>query len=135
MRKNKSITKYTADWLARAEEDIQAAEILLKENGSPNSICFHSQQAGEKYFKVFLAFQEKNIRKIHDLRALLTLCGEIDESFNKLKPETDFLNKFYIETRYPGDYSEFTLKEAREALGAAQKIKEFVMSKIKSEHE
>jgi len=135
MGKNKPITKYTAAWLARAEEDIQVMEILLKEGGLPNSICFHAQQSGEKYFKAFLAFQGKNIRKVHDLAALLTFCEEINISFDILKAEVDFLDKFYIETRYPGDYHEFTLKEAKEASEAAQKIKEFVVDKIKSEHE
>jgi len=119
MGKNKPITKYTAAWLARAEEDIQVMEILLKEGGLPNSICFHAQQSGEKYFKAFLAFQGKNIRKVHDLAAFLTFCEEIDISFDILKAEVDILDKFYIETRYPGDYPEFTLKEAEEASEAA----------------
>jgi len=60
---NKSITKYIADWLNRAAEDIRAAEVLLKEGGLPNSACFHCQQAGEKYFKALLAFHGKNVRK------------------------------------------------------------------------
>lgn len=131
MGENKPITKYTADWLARANEDVQVAEILLKEDGLPNSVCFHAQQAAEKYLKSFLAFQEKNIRKVHDLVAILTFCEEIDASFDSLREEVDFLNKFYIETRYPGDYSDFTLKDAKEASEVVHKIKEFVMSKIK----
>lgn len=131
MVNNKSITKYAADWLARAAEDIQMAEILLKEGGFPNGICFHSQQAGEKYFKAYLAFQEKNVRKIHDLGALLTFCREIDESFDELKSEADFLDRFYIETRYPGDIPSFSLDEAKKALEFAICIKKFVLQKIK----
>jgi HEPN domain-containing protein len=132
MKGNKQITKYVTDWLARANEDISAAEILLKESGLVNSICFHCQQAGEKYFKAYLAFQERNVRKIHDLGALLNLCEEIDKSFGDLRPETDFLGKFYTETRYPGDYPEFTPEEAQQALKAAVKIKEFVLEKIEA---
>lgn len=133
MKKGKSVTKYVADWLARAAEDIQVAEILLKGGSLPNSICFHAQQAGEKYFKAFLAFQGKNVRKVHDLNALLTLCLDIDASFNELKSEADSLDKFYTETRYPGNYPEFTFKEAENALQAAIRIKGFVLSKIKNE--
>ncbi|MEK9183556.1 MAG: HEPN domain-containing protein, partial [Patescibacteria group bacterium] len=91
---------------------------------------FHT---GEKYFKAFLAFQGKNVRKVHDLNALLTLCLDIDASFNELKSEADSLDKFYTETRYPGNYPEFTFKEAENALQAAIRIKGFVLSKIKNE--
>ena len=42
----------------------------------------------------------------------------------------DVLNVYYIETRYPGDYPDFTLKEAKEAKEAADKIKGFVFNKI-----
>lgn len=130
MPKNKSMTNYVADWLKRAEEDVQAAEILLQEKGLPNTVCFHSHQAVEKYLKAFLAFQEKHIRKIHDLEVLLNLCVEIDASFNDLRKDTFYLSKFYIETRYPGDYPTFSIKEARGAVEAAVKIKDFVLAKM-----
>jgi HEPN domain-containing protein len=52
---------------------------------------------------------EKNIRDIHN--------------------DLVVLNRYYIETRYPGDYPEFTADEAREAFGAALRIKEFVSGK------
>lgn len=132
MTEFKPITKYVADWISRADEDIKVAEILLEEKSVPNSVCFHCQQAGEKYFKAFLAFQEKNVRKIHDLNALLILCEEIDKSFDGLKSETDYLNKFYVETRYPGDYPEFSWQDAKEAFDATLRIKEFILEKIKS---
>jgi HEPN domain-containing protein len=130
MKGNKQITKYAKDWLARADEDIKAAEILLKDRSLPNSVCFHCQQAGEKYFKAYLAFQERNVRKVHDLSALLNLCEEMDKSFDDLQSEADFLDKFYVETRYPGDYPEFTWQEAERSCEAAKKIKQFVLSKI-----
>lgn len=50
------MTKYVADWLARADEDLRSAELLLQKDGPPNAICFHAQQAAEKLLKGFLAF-------------------------------------------------------------------------------
>lgn len=70
---NHKITTYVADWLKRADEDTQVAEVLLTAGGLPNSVCFHSQQAAEKYFKAFLAFQEKHIRKVHDLGVIMVV--------------------------------------------------------------
>ena len=69
-----ALTNYVRQWLGRADEDIQTAEILLREETSANIICFHSQQAGEKFLKGFLAFHEKHIRKIHDMSAILAEC-------------------------------------------------------------
>ena len=123
-------TKYVHDWFERGDEDLKAAEILITENGSPNPVCFHSQQAGEKYLKGFLAHQEKHVRKVHDLQLLLEFCIRLDFSFEALKVNAVFLNKFYVETRYPGDYPEFTPSEARQAFEAAKSIKEFVLEKI-----
>ena len=127
-----SITKYVHDWFERADEDLKVAEILMKETGNPNPVCFHSQQAAEKYLKGFLAYHEKHIRKVHDLKALLAFCIQIDSSFEALDTPAAFLDQFYIETRYPGDIPEFTLTEARKAYEAAKFVKEFILGKIKA---
>jgi HEPN domain-containing protein len=128
---DKIITKYVRDWFARGDDDIRAAEILLKEQGAPNTICFHAQQAAEKYLKGFIAYHEKHVRKIHDLSALVSICIDIDKRFELLKEDAQFLSQFYTESRYPDDYIEFQREDAEEAFGAAQRIKEFVLEKIK----
>ncbi len=44
--------------------------------------------------------------------------------------------KLYIEARYPGDFPEgFSWRDAQEAFDAAMRVKDFVLSKITSEHE
>ena len=53
---NTTITKYVRYWFERGNDDLRACEILMKENGTPNTICFHAQQAAEKYLKGFLAY-------------------------------------------------------------------------------
>lgn len=128
----KIITKYVHDWFARGDDDIYAAEILLKEQVTPNTICFHLQQATEKYLKGFIAHHEKHVRKIHDLNVLLTICIDINRHFESLKKDAQFLSQFYTESRYPDDYVEFKRKDAEDALESAKKIKEFVLEKIKN---
>ena len=68
---NQEITKYVADWFARADEDLDVARLILNEERPYNPACFHEQQAAEKYLKGFLAHHEKHVRKIHDLNALV----------------------------------------------------------------
>ncbi len=40
------------------------------------------------------------------------------------------LNRYYIETRYPGDYPAFSMEEAAEALAAARRVKGFIVSRV-----
>ena len=82
-----NVTKYVADWLARASEDLDVVALLLREQGSANTACFHAQQAAEKLLKGFLAHHERHVRKVHDLKVLLTACAEIDHSCEQLRDD------------------------------------------------
>jgi HEPN domain-containing protein len=127
------ITNYVKNWLARADEDMGTIRLLLKEkDASLNPICFHAQQAGEKYLKGFLACHDMHVRKIHDLEVLMKDCENVDKSFVELTPQAKILNKFYTEARYPDDYVEFSTQDAQDGYKAAKEIRDFVMTKIQS---
>ncbi|KKU73945.1 MAG: HEPN domain protein [Parcubacteria group bacterium GW2011_GWA2_47_26] len=68
-------TKYVMQWLERANDDLDSADVLAREGGSLSIICFLAQQAAEKCLKAFLAFSEQHVRKIHDLEELVLLCA------------------------------------------------------------
>ena len=118
------------DWQTKANDDFRAMEVMLKEGGLPNPICFHAQQGAEKYLKGFLVFHFKKFSKTHSLIHLLDGCKKIDQEFQQLEEEVLFLDTFYIETRYPGDYPSFSMKDGREAYQAALRVKDFVLGKI-----
>ncbi len=130
---NQAVTKYVADWFARADEDLDVAQLILEKERPYNPACFHEQQAAEKYLKGFLAYHSKHARKIHDLDALLQSCIKIDQSFEIFRDNTQYLTRFYIESRYPDDYVEFTREDAERGLEAAIRIKDFVLEKIESQ--
>jgi HEPN domain-containing protein len=127
------ITEYVKSWFQRADDDLKLIEIVFKEreNFLPNPLCFHAQQAAEKYFKGFLAYHDLHTRKIHDLEVLVADCVKVDKLFEELREPARFLNQFYLESRYPDDYVRFSVEDAKEAYKAALKIKEFVLEKIK----
>jgi len=126
------LTDYVKSWFMRADEDLALIEVLLKEESFfPNPICFHAEQAAEKYLKGFLAHHEMHVRKVHDLEILVEDCKKVDQSFEEVLDDARFLNQFYIESRYPDDYTEFSSEDAKEAYVVAKKIKEFVLGKIK----
>lgn len=118
------------EWIKRADEDEKIAEVLWKEKIA-GGICFHSQQMAEKLLKAFLVFKQGEFPKVHQLDILLKLCIDKEPHFEEYKTEAILLSDYYTETRYPGDYTEFTLQEAEKALHAAQRIKTFVLKKLK----
>ncbi len=102
------------EWLEKADEDFRFAETNLR-GGTEfyAQICFHFQQAAEKYLKAFI------IDKVHDLVHLLKTCGGFEEAFTALKEDCITLNSAYIETRYPvhwpTGYTQETTEQARTA--------------------
>lgn len=118
------------NWLGKAEEDELSIQAILKGGGAFSTACFLSQQMTEKYLKGFLVFSGRSFPKIHDLLELETLLLENLPDVVSLHEELKHLNRYYIETRYPGDYPEITSDEAQKALGAAQRIKDFVLQAI-----
>ncbi|MFH1098906.1 MAG: HEPN domain-containing protein [Candidatus Uhrbacteria bacterium] len=125
-------TPFVADWFKRANEDIGAAALMLDEGSFPNPICFHAQQSVEKALKGYLAANEVRPEKTHDLLELLTACANFDTSFNSLRDDAQYLKRFYIEARYPGDFPSYTLGEAQKAYDAAKRIHSFVENRLGS---
>lgn len=67
---------YIRNWLFRANEDIDVIESLSSTNIEfyTSTICFHSQQAVEKYLKAFLIYNDIDFPKTHDLDYLILEC-------------------------------------------------------------
>jgi len=122
--------KFAKEWILKAQNDLKTAEILYKENGPTDSLCFHCHQTVEKMFKGFLVFKKGKFPKTHDLIHLLNLSREIDKSFGDLTEETSFLNRYYIETRYPSEVVVYLREECKKALKNTNKLFQFIIDKI-----
>mgnify|MGYP001588636698 CR=1 FL=1 len=74
------------EWLAKADEDFEFARTNFEE-GKPffAQICFHFQQAAEKYLKSFIIAHELEFLKIHDLPLLPKICLSTDLSLEQLR--------------------------------------------------
>lgn len=127
-----TLTPYAAEWFARADEDLRALTLMLEEGSLPNTICFHAQQASEKALKGYLAANEQHVRKTHALDELVAACAKIDDAFELVRADAMYLNDFYTEARYPGDFPSFTMEQARKAHDAAQRIVRFVRERIEA---
>lgn len=123
-------SKFYMDWLKKAEEDELMGNLAITENGPASAGCFHFQQMAEKLLKALLIYSGKEFPKIHDLVGLGKLIEPLHADIKSLTDELKTLSQFYVETRYPGDYPEFTLTETKQAQAAAMKVKKFVSQKI-----
>ncbi len=105
------------EWLERADEDFGFAESNLRDGSEYyGQICFHFQQAAEKYLKAYIIGKGLEFDKVHDLVHLLKTCSAFEPAFTALKEDCIFLNTAYIETRYPvhwpTDYSKETAEQS-----------------------
>lgn len=123
------------DWMTLAETDLQGAKNLL-EDGIANLSCFLSQQAIEKCLKAIIASSGNELPKTHDLPFLYKQAFIVEPQLSSFKEEVNFLNQFYIPTRYPdiaaGSLEESlpSREEAVRAVKYAQEIFNFVKEKI-----
>lgn len=120
-------------WILKAENDLKIGkDEMLTEEPVTDPVCFHMQQCVEKYLKAFLIYHIKEIRKTHDIAELLTMCLEIDDTFQKLFDiNAHELTDFAIEVRYPDELYFPSIEETKEAIDIAEKVKEFVLKKLK----
>ena len=115
-------------WFYRADQDFGFARssLLDREMSFYDQICFHFQQAAEKYLKAYVVKFELPFKKEHNLVKLLKICRHHDESFKSLWTHCRYLNAFYLETRYADTKFAVTSKEntqtAFESVGQIQKV-------------
>jgi HEPN domain-containing protein len=112
------------EWLQKADEDLHFAESSLQDGSEFYAqICFHFQQAAEKYLKTFIISRELPFSKVHDLVHLLRVCTAVDPTLASLKEACIILNSAYIETRYPVHWpTDYSQETAGQALSSAQSI-------------
>ncbi len=119
-------------WIKKAHEDLRSAEYLIEMPEPPTGvICFHCQQAVEKYLKAYLTYLDVRAPKTHDLAALFELCLEKDQDLKFLNLEGISALSFYaVSVRYPDELYMPPEEEAKEAYNIAKEVKEFILQKI-----
>jgi len=114
-----------AEWLRFADGDIDTV-LLLKEMRPQHReiICYHCEQAVEKYLKGFLASKDLIPPKIHDLTHLCNLCSEQDQVFSSILPQCSYLKQFGVQPRYPKEMN-ISDKNVEKAIRHALEVRDF----------
>lgn len=111
------------DWLRQAQADLRWGRDSL-EHGHYAQSCFIAQQVAEKAIKALAYARGAALVKSHSILATvreLAINGELEGIARRL-------DQYYISSRYPdaqpagipSDY--FTLEQAREAMGMAERF-------------
>jgi HEPN domain-containing protein len=112
----------TAEWIRKAEDDYQLAVKLGREK-TPfrDQLCFHCQQAAQKYLKALLEEQGLPVPHTHILRDLLALLIPSYSALRPLQRGSKFLTRFAVGTRYPGQKA--TKRQTQAALRWAERVR------------
>jgi len=123
----------TKKWLIKAMNDYKTAEKLLnlpEDEIITDTLCFHCQQAVEKFLKAFLVQHNIDFEKVHSLEYLIKLCSTVDGEFENLYEVAEKLASYAIDIRYPDEFYIPSIKEAEEAFKLATFAKDFVLKKL-----
>jgi len=115
--------RHTAQWVLKAEEDMEAARSLAAlARPKRDAACFHCQQAAEKYLKALLQELGAAVPRTHDLEDLLDLLLPHDATLKPLRRGLGSLTRYAVEYRYPGPRAR--TREMQSALRIAERVRE-----------
>lgn len=115
----------TQEWVKIAEEDLESAECLFAK-GLYRMVCYHAQQAVEKFLKATLAEEGSEIPRIHNILDLLFVLQRQERYPPLNDEEAVFLSSVY-RARYPAGLGllpqgEPSREDAKKALHLAREI-------------
>jgi HEPN domain-containing protein len=121
---DKEVLLVVGQWVQKAENDLKNASHTLKLGRAcpTDTVCFHAQQCVEKYIKALLMLHRIEFSWIHQISTLVGLLPA------HLRPdltseEQERLTDYATSMRYPGDYEEISLTEARSAVRIARRVR------------
>lgn len=129
----------TRAWLTKAHSDLRTAEILSKDDAAPlDTAIYHCQQCGEKAVKAFLHHQGAAIQKTHHITRLVESATTLNAAFSDFADDADLLSPLATAFRYPDETDwnaplQPSEEEFNEALAAARRIYDFVLSVLPPE--
>ena len=131
----KSRNDFSADvnsWPEFADYDLKTAKWELK-GTIYTSCCYACQQTAEKALKALILAKGEVAPKVHSLDRLISELKKIKVDTSIIKEDTQLLDKYYISTRYPGQYGGpeglYDERDAKSAINSAEKILNFVREK------
>ena len=118
-------------WFKIANDDILVAQQLMRyEDPVLRSICFHCQQAVEKYIKGFIIYLDGDFSFTHDISRLLSELNVYESDFKLDDILPDQLTSYAVEARYPDPENGISLEKAKDAIFIALEVRRRILQKV-----
>jgi HEPN domain-containing protein len=117
------------DWLLKADRDFGlASHASVHTPEYPDLICYHCQQAAEKFLKALVIHHGLPLRKTHDLEDLLDLLSPIEVSISiEFYENARKINDYGVQIRYPDPSGDPSEADVVEALAASKFFRDFAI--------
>ena len=114
-------------WIMKAQNDLLNADNNLRSERIPfDTVCFHCQQAAEKYLKAVIYAKGSAVPLTHDLILLLEKILVFRPDAEILREPLALLNPFAVEVRYPDDWFMPTEEDTQEARNVTEQVASWV---------
>ncbi len=118
-------------WFKIVNDDILVAQQLMRyEDPVLRSICFHCQQAVEKYIKGFIIYLDGDFSFTHDISRLLSELNVYESDFKLDDILPDQLTTYAVEARYPDPENGISLEKAKDAILIALEVRRRILQKV-----
>ena len=119
------------DWLVKAERDLGLArDAFQMDKDYWDLICYHCQQAAEKFFKAYLIHFNITFPRTHDLELLLNLMDGHEVLPSDFLEKALAINDYSIQVRYSGFPFEPSSTDAADAISIAEIFRLYVLKRI-----
>lgn len=117
-------------WIAKAENDLRNVDLVLPAEDAPfDTVCFHAQQAAEKYLEALLTFRGIPFGKTHDLPELVLLLPP-DSTVPAAVGDLSELTDAAVACRYPLGAEEYDRPFAEEMVRQARTVTSAVLAEL-----
>src|SRR5687767_5073808 len=114
--------KLTREWVRKAEADLAVVRtIAAAKPPLHDAVCFHCQQAAEKYLKAVLQELGLPIPYTHDLAHLVLLITPHQATMKPLRRKMANLSRYAVDYRYPGHQA--TIRQARASIAHSRQLR------------
>lgn len=118
-------------WLAKAKNDLLNADNNLQSDEIPfDTVCFHCQQAAEKFLKAYLIGNNRSYPITHDLFLILEKILPLNKQAEHLRDALSILTPYAVEVRYPDDWFMPSEQDAKEARNAADEVLQWLKNNM-----
>ena len=122
------LSSLVRQWVQKAEEDWEAAQLLATHDSQATTTCFHCQQYVEKLLKASLLAIGAEVPKTHDLRTLSALLTNRDRAWFWDEEDLDDLTSAAVAMRYPG--YPIDSSDANESITCARALRQALLVRL-----